>query len=136
VSTAYYALFHLLGESAAEQFSAVRLRGFVRRGLEHGRMRQVAAHITSIAVSGARPKFSLAGVVISPDLQDVAAAFVTLQQARHEADYDLMRAFTPTEVAGLVQAAENAFAAWTRIRKSADADAFIIAMLFWNDRRQ
>jgi hypothetical protein len=47
-----------------------------------------------------------------------------------------MRAFTPTEVAGLVQAAENAFAAWTRIRKSADADAFIIAMLFWNDRRQ
>jgi hypothetical protein len=136
VSTAYYAMFHLMGEAVAARFSPSSMHDFVRRGLDHGRMRQAADHVKNLSVNRAtQAKFSMAGVAVSQDLATVATAIGTLQHARHEADYNLAHRYTRAEVDDLIRTANAAFAAWGRIATVAEADAFIVALLFWNDRR-
>ena len=72
---------------------------------------------------------ALAGTGISPELRQVAAAFVDLQEARHEADYDHLRTYTRKETADLVQQAEQAFRNWTAVRGSRAADTYLVALL-------
>jgi hypothetical protein len=57
----------------------------------------------------------LGGAAFPPDLEVVAEAFVQMQQARHEADYDLVRRFTKTEAQDLVQLADAAIHAFGRV---------------------
>jgi len=57
----------------------------------------------------------LGGAALPQDLQTVAEAFVTLQQARHEADYDLARRFTRPEAHDLVDLADAAVQALGRV---------------------
>lgn len=54
----------------------------------------------------------------SPQLKRVADAFVELQEARHQADYDLAHRLTRTEVIDLVDRVESATAARHSIRKT------------------
>ena len=72
---------------------------------------------------------ALGGHRISDDLKRVAGTFVDLQQARHEADYDLSHAFGKSECLDLVRSAQAAFSAWERIRGSLEADVFLAALL-------
>src|SRR5688500_10448755 len=88
VSSAYYALFHLLtSESAALYAAEFALAARIGRTHNHGDMRKVSAQFggnklpRAIQPSGA--------YTTPPDLKVVADAFVRLQQLRHEADYDL-----------------------------------------------
>lgn len=46
---------------------------------------------------------------------DVAATFVDLQEARHEADYNLSKAFTRAEARRLVAQADKAFTDWKTV---------------------
>lgn len=62
-------------------------------------------------------------------LQLVAHAFISLQEARHEADYNMSRSFTRLEALDIVDLAEQAFADWQTIRKSLPADVFLTAQL-------
>lgn len=94
VSTAYYALFHLLTHEAVQLLLVGRgrepLRFSLARAFSHASMKTVAAGFARNDVS---PKIvgGLNGQPIQPELANVAGAFVDLQQARHEADYDLSR---------------------------------------------
>ncbi len=54
-----------------------------------------------------------------------SAYFVTLQQARHEADYDLSRTYRKQEVLDFVKSARQAFEAWERVRKTDDARVYM-----------
>jgi hypothetical protein len=72
------------------------------------------------AVMGAPPSASLV---------DVALAFIALQEARHEADYDLSRTFTRGEVEALVARTDVAFADWQTVATSAEAETFLVALL-------
>jgi predicted lipid-binding transport protein (Tim44 family) len=65
------------------------------------------------------------------DLKTVANAFVSLQQARHEADYDVSRTFRRQEVLAHVQSARQAFEAWGRVRKTDDARLYLACFLLW-----
>ena len=51
-------------------------------------------------------------LAVQPELTEVAATFVDLRQARHEADYDTTRRFTRQDVIDLVDRAEQAFRDW------------------------
>lgn len=53
----------------------------------------------------------------------------TLQEARHDADYNLLRRFTKNEVAELVGKAELAFQAWNKVRTTPEAHHFLVALL-------
>jgi hypothetical protein len=95
VSTAYYCLFHLLtAEAAVRLISGANrnaLRGVVRRAFEHNLMKEACIEIRK--PNGGRLATGLDGIAVPARLRNVAQAFVQLQSARHEADYDTLRTF-------------------------------------------
>jgi hypothetical protein len=77
VSTAYYALFHLIIETACENWPQPQ-RSRVARQFEHKRMKDVSADTAD--KRPATPSSAQAGLIV------VANTFVQLQQNRHTAD--------------------------------------------------
>ena len=65
----------------------------------------------------------------------MATAFFDLQQLRHEADYDLSRRFTRQEVLSLVADAERAFDDWKKVRRTVQADTFLVGLLAFGNMR-
>lgn len=74
-------------------------------------------------------------LTLQAELISVATAFVELQQARHEADYDTGRRFTRQECIDLVKQAEQAFADWQKVRQTLQADTFLVALLALKNMR-
>lgn len=130
ISAAYYAMFHLMIQDAtAILISRPELRPKFARAFDHGDMKQA-----SRAFATAQPPQFPAltgGAAISPDLQDVAAAFVELQEARHEADYNIDRSFTRFEATNLVARVSQAFATWQTIRTDPVTRTYLAALLLW-----
>lgn len=61
----------------------------------------------------------------------LASAFVELQQARHEADYDLARRFSGSDVLALLVLADEAFAALNSMPKpEPHRRVFLLALVF------
>jgi hypothetical protein len=71
------------------------------------------------------------GMSVPAPLKDVAQAFVDLQQARHEADYNLAKKFTRSETRDLIEKATQAFADWQSIRTSDYARLYLSCLLLW-----
>jgi uncharacterized protein (UPF0332 family) len=131
VSSAYYALFHLLAaEVAALYASEPALAARIVRTLNHADMKKSSLMIASNKLPKAvqPPTGSYSAPV---DLKTVAGTFVKLQQARHEADYDLSRSFRRQEALAFVQSARQAFAAWERLRKTDDARLYLACFHLW-----
>jgi hypothetical protein len=129
ISTAYYALFHLLTQDGAKRIATHSgLRPLLARAYNHGDMKQVSDQF-------ARNKLpaNLHPLVtnISNDLRAVAEAFFALQAARHQADYDVQpdRQFTRAIALARVHQAREAFAAWRRVRDEPATEVYLIAML-------
>lgn len=80
-----------------------------------------------------QPLLDLIGATASPFLQNVARSFITLQEARHSADYDLSYALAPNEARLLVLQALQAMKAWDQIANSAEANIFILSLLMWKN---
>jgi hypothetical protein len=64
-----------------------------------------------------------------PALVGVLRSFVDLQEARHEADYDLARQWRRFDVLKYVQAAGDAFDNWQKVRNTPNATVFLTALL-------
>jgi hypothetical protein len=67
----------------------------------------------------------LVGQPICEHLQDVANAFIELQEARHEADYNMARTFSRNAVRDLIEMSEKAINGWPRISRSQQARVFL-----------
>jgi hypothetical protein len=75
VSTAYYALFHLLIDEAVGNWTVVRQRSILARTFDHGKMKKVCEdHVNQFFSSGS----PAAGL----QLMKVAQTFAMLQQKR------------------------------------------------------
>jgi len=138
VSAAYYALFHLLIDEAVGRMVAGSshrsLRDCLRRGFAHENMNRVAQMFAAHNVS---PKLSpgLDGHPLPPKLINVAEAFVDLQQARHDADYNTAQRFSRQDVLDLVDQADQAFADWRDVRNTLPADTFLVGLLAFGNMR-
>jgi uncharacterized protein (UPF0332 family) len=143
VSTAYYALFHLLIKDGAASLLSTRspFYSFLSRSFTHADMKAAAAHFRSalsIDVDTGKPpsplskKKSTAVIAIPQEFRDVAEALVHLQQSRHSADYDVRRRFTRHEAGGLVAQAEAVFVTWRAVRKTLAGRFFLLALLVGN----
>ncbi len=97
-------------------------------------MKQVAQQFSDSKVS-TKLSPGLGGQPVQPELVRVASAFVELQGARHEADYDTARRFTRREVLDFVERAEQAFADWHGVRGSIQADTFLTGLLAFGNMR-
>ena len=73
----------------------------------------------------------LARKQVQQPLIDVATAFVQLQEARHDADYNRALRFTRREALDLADLAEQAFRDWRQVRGSLPADAFLAGLLVY-----
>src|SRR5262249_54758849 len=68
-------------------------------------------------------------------LYNVADTFSQAQQNRNEADYNLVREWTPTQVSLLIEAISDAFKSWSLIRGDEAARDYLISMLPSRERR-
>ena len=132
VSSAYYAVFHLLVDESTRLLVSGKgrapLRGALSRSYSHGAMRDVAR-----SFMGGAPvepyRDVLTGRTIPVDLRNVAEAFVLLQQARHDADYDNTKRWSRLQALEQISLAEQAFKDWAKIRSRPEAEAFLVALL-------
>lgn len=132
VSSAYYALFHFLVDQSSRFLVSgpqrEGLRHQLARGFDHGHMKK-AAQAFAAPNAGQNPWRAVLGAAPSAALVEVALAFSALQEARHEADYDLARLFTRGEVEAFVARARDAFAHWGDVAGTAEGEAFLVALL-------
>lgn len=135
VSTAYYAVFHLLTEAASDLYVAAGspFAGAIRRCHDHEPMKVVSGMFSM----GKLPKlfFGSGGSPISEELKTVAKAFVELQIERHTADYDQPNPIPLAKAEMLVAQAERAFEAWEKVKNTDEARLFLASFLLhktWN----
>lgn len=108
VSSAYHALFHLL--------------------VDQGHMKK-AARAFAASVAGQNAWRAVLGAAPSVALVEVALAFSALQEARHEADYDLARSCTRGKAAAFVARARDAFTHWDAVAGTPEGEAFPVELL-------
>jgi uncharacterized protein (UPF0332 family) len=117
VSTAYYALFHLLIDDAVGHWAVERQRGVLARTFDHSKMRGVCDDLLKVVRSGR---------IVPPELVHVARTFVTLQQHRHTADYDNTIEWSSSDLVEVLELASGAFDAWRVIRGQDVAQDFLL----------
>jgi uncharacterized protein (UPF0332 family) len=124
VSAAYYALFHLLTTEAAENWKHQSQRNRFTRMFDHGRMKTCSSKLSS------RPlPTDPAEISVAKDLKLVADSFVTLQQARHTADYDNSKVWSRTQVYETIAQAEDAMTSWMVIREREMAQDYLFDLM-------
>jgi uncharacterized protein (UPF0332 family) len=131
VSTAYYALFHLLVAACVQRFSPIMpiaLGPRIGRALAHGEMKEVCLAVTRSNLGTIFTALVPGG--FSLGLRKMAETFVVLQDDRHIADYDLTAAYTRAEVLEVILRTEQAFADWKTTQPTAEAGVFLSALLF------
>ncbi|WP_437952126.1 hypothetical protein WME98_16290 [Sorangium sp. So ce296] len=143
VSSAYYAVFHLLLHEASVQLVGPPFLGIaaevnhgVRRWFDHTTMKRVAEWFqgkgtpTSLADMTDRTARSKLPKLVSPALRDVAATFADLQEQRHMADYDLgAPRLTRSNALNAVERAEQAFKDWRVAQNDPLAQLFLLLLL-------
>jgi uncharacterized protein (UPF0332 family) len=122
VSTAYYAVFHLLVAEAVGTWKRSDQRAKLARAFEHGRMKQASIKTRSAKFDG-ESALAVAG------LKTVANAFIRLREFRHEADYDDSLRLARTDVVSWIALASDAFASWSAIRNERIAQDYLLALL-------
>jgi len=126
VSTAYYALFHLIIETACENWPASQ-RSRVARQFEHRRIKAASSDAAKKGYTSVSPV--QAGLVV------VVNTFVQLQESRLVADYDLGVVLSPEEAALDILLVEEAFKIWNEIKNDPIAQDYLFSLLF-KDRLQ
>ena len=138
VSASYYALFHLLVDEATKLLLSGNARSALRdclaRAFHHSAMKQTAVEFTKQSIS---PKLShgFRQRPVQQPLIDVASAFVQLQEARHDADYNRALRFTRREALDLADLTDQAFRDWRQVRGSLPADTFLTGLLAYRHMR-
>jgi len=132
VSTAYYALFHLLIEDAAQRWngSAAAVTG-LERAFSHGLMRDVSKQFRG-------PQWMDwhgTSQTVPPALRRVARSFIDLQEDRLTADYNNYEQWTVTEVQDILNKATLAFQDWLSVRTDAMAGNYLLSMLLGKARQ-
>jgi uncharacterized protein (UPF0332 family) len=129
VSTAYYALFHLLSAEGSELLARNvndRTRHRIQRWFDHGTIKATCDKFSKPVLDTRLS--DLIGAPASAELQRVARNFTQLQEARHSADYDMNWNVTRTQALAYIQQARDACNAWSTIRKSAEANIFVLSL--------
>ena len=127
VSTAYYALFHLLIDEAVNKWAVERQRSILARTFEHGKMKGVCYEVENSFKRGGS---------IPPELNTVAHNFIELQQHRHAADYDNAKQWSRTDVLNVLTLASDAFTAWRAIGTQDVAQDFLLQLFLPKPPRQ
>lgn len=125
VSSAYYAVFHLLISETVVHWSLDSSRSALARMFEHSTMKRVSlklADLQQFPFAGEDPAAVL-------NLKAVAKVFCQLQDKRKIADYDNATHWTHTEALREVTAAAKAFACWQSVKQEKIAQDYLVSLL-------
>lgn len=123
ISTAYYALFHLLIEAATSHLvTEVTQQAVLARTFDHSKMKQVCKSVKD-------DKLPFLGSAVPDELKQLATTFVELQEQRHDADYNRTRTFAKAEAKDFVMRAEVVFSQWAAVRPTPIAGPFLLLLL-------
>jgi hypothetical protein len=125
VSTAYYALFHLLVSETTLNWSRVSSRNTLGRMFDHGLMKRVSSRVAD----SRRTPYAGEDPDIVSDLRFVAELFVELQDLRHVADYDNGRVWTSLDAITSIARTRTAFSAWNDIKHADVAQEYLVSLL-------
>jgi uncharacterized protein (UPF0332 family) len=132
ISTAYYALFHLLISEATLNWKRADQRPLLARFFEHGKMKSASdkQRIECTRFLNSRPP-PPAGPQLDcmRHLHLVADTFFEAQHERHTADYDNAERWTRTDALSLIAKVDTAFQSWRAIRDNPAAQAYLISLL-------
>lgn len=128
VSTAYYALFHLLTTAAVANWRNIRQRSALARTFNHSTMREACKQTND-------KNFPNANSANVRHLKRIANIFMQLRQQRETADYDNSKRWTRTEVLSQIDMAQEAFDSWAVIRGDEIAEDFLLQLLIQKSRR-
>lgn len=123
VSTAYYALFHLLVQEACANWSTPSVRDHLARAFNHQTMRNAC----KVAENATYP-LSVSPLVAAK-LRGAARAFRELQVQRHLADYSNATKWDRKKAEAKVNQARTAFADWKSIRNEYVAQKYLVSLL-------
>ncbi len=138
VLAAYYALFHLLVAEASSPLSPTRPAGLetlIGRAFDHGHMRHVCSGLVKWNAAGGGDQHIPRATQVLLDhpfdhgLAAVLRTFVDLQEARHQADYDLTTTWNRPIALNHAQAVRDAFSAWKATRQTPNASVVLTALL-------
>ena len=125
VSSAYYAVFHLLVSETTLHWSRDSSRDALGRMFEHSLMKKASSRISD------SKQFPFVGEdpVVVGGLRTVAQSFVELQDLRHVADYDNATQWTHSETLREVTIAAGVFSAWQSIKHERIAQDYLVSLL-------
>lgn len=132
VSSAYYALFHALVAAGVESMVPARseLRTLVARKFLHSVMKAAAERAGQAERQKRNERKTDPGAPAeNPDLLQLASAFVSLQEARHLADYAPDEVLTRLQATTHIENAAQAIRALERIRATPAAERLHWEML-------
>lgn len=142
VSTAYYALFHLLIRDAASLIGDGAMSSLYVRSINHAAVLAVAKTFITWSNANkfrdaAEPYKSMIGSIgVSNKMVSVCEAFVKLQQARLDSDYDAQAQMSEEQAESLVRLSSDAFDAWNEIRTTSEARAFMMSVCMHGRERK
>jgi hypothetical protein len=125
VSTAYYALFHLLISEATLNWRREISRNALGRMFDHGLMKKVSSRIEDAK----RTPFVGEDPSAVSGLRVIAKIFVELQDLRHIADYDNGTFWTPLDAIVPVASAKTTFQVWHEIKDTNIAQEYLVSLL-------
>jgi hypothetical protein len=131
ISTAYYALFHILIREAVRQIGPNLSEdnyNRVYRWFDHGSMYRVARAFSEEVVRNSKEVLVPGN---SRAIRFIALTFAELQELRHSADYDPGADFQRADVIGNIKRINTAFLLLPAVRKSPESSAFLISLLHW-----
>ena len=128
VSTAYYALFHLLGIEVAKNWKRAADRSTLARMLEHGTMAKVC-DAKSKDFSTRRPPLPGRELNVLTHLNTLTGTFVQMYQHRQVADYNNSQKWSRTDVLQKLSLVDAAFQSWHAIRNEPEAQNFLVTLL-------
>lgn len=103
----------------------IKIRSTLARAFTHTQMRATSQAF----VQNAQNPWARMFATLPADLITIARTFVDLQQARHEADYDLGRRWARSEVQALIVRAQQAVASWSATSSHGAARAYLVGIL-------
>jgi uncharacterized protein (UPF0332 family) len=131
VSTAYYALFHLLIEQASLRWQgSSEAKTGMERGFVHGFMRNASVQFRNATWQD----WHGSQQAVPPALRNVARAFVNLQDDRHTADYNNHLQWSLSDVELTLNKARSAFQSWESVSTDPMAGNYLLAMLLSKPR--
>jgi hypothetical protein len=125
VSTAYYALFHLLVSETTLNWSRESSRNALGRMFDHGLMKRVSDRVADAK----RTPFAGKDPIAVSGLRKVAKSFADLQDVRHIADYDNGTFWNLLEAIDAVARAGSAFIVWNEIKHTEIAQEYLVSLL-------